>query len=441
MKLWQRIGGWLGLRPKADPIAAKPISAPEVKPRITVQPEAVVPTPQIAAGVVLATPNVLPPPPPPKPEPAADAPPPPPPPGALAEAAKAKDASVVEIFAKPTTLTSTTARWKLGDYAGKEIKPGQRWLFELPPELRGGVIRTIVVAHRKDDKHKGEIIGGREQQAAYNQVSARVVGTETWKTWSDQFGSKKYAEPRSAGDPENENLHDCVVPMGVVAVDLVSLTNMGSGEKAIANVHEVVVEVFPPGKVASTIEEIYTPGTQFVDLAAGRLKPKYGGGQGGNLGMDVMRTKGLYPDAVVLGSGGKERTLSEHAYVDRQGHLHVKLSAGRRLGGLEVAIGDTVYDPTRPHEEQRNKDGHVGRLGWSKLYASLQNSSQVVPSHKRSYFMENVNVPPSGVLSGGPLEPGYVTKPGDELVVEARSHTSWLMGFRVQFMETPEGGA
>lgn len=421
MSVW----GWVkssvfGAKPPATPAVGvnAPVSAPAPKPRI--EAAEVVPSAGIGAGLDKAAP------PPPvapavAPAPADD----------LAEKQKAKDPQVTEIFVTPTKRTSTTLTFRVPSPEGKEMKPGERWLFQVPPDLRGANIRTMVLVHRKDPKNQGPMVGSREEQGAYSLVTARKTGTEQWVTWSDQYGSKKYAEPRSAYDPENENLHDWMSAVGATPIDLVAVTSVGSGEKAITSVHELVVEFFPPGQVGSKQEEIFTPGTEFADPAVGRIKPKYGGGMGAHFSDQQLKEHGLYPQAIELGGyGGNRRDVSQNAYLDSQGNLHIKLPPGKVLGGFEIAVGDTAFEPSRPASEQRNKDGHVGRLGWAKLYAWLSHNGQ-----RGEQFMEKVNVPPSGVLSGGPAQTGYVTQPGDEIVVQSQGHLSWVMGYSVKFME------
>jgi len=357
----------------------------------------------------------------------------------IAQAQKERDPKVTEIFVKPTKLTSTTAVFKMPEMGGKEIKPGERWLFQVPEEFRGTGIRTAILVHRKDSKYGASVDGKWDKEGAYNLVSARKTGTDQWVTWSDEYGSKKFAEPRSSGDPEHENLHDWLHSVGWQNVDLLSVTNVGQGTNAVANVHELVIEFFPPGKTALVQEEIYSPGTAFVDREKGRSMPSYGGGMGAHLGTERLKAEGMYPKAIEIGGygGSGKKDVSENTYVDQSGRLHIKLPPGKVLGGFEIAVGDTELDKNRPLEEQRNKDGHYGKLGWAKLYARVQNSNSSGPNARSAYFMDRVNVPPSGVLSGGPNEKGYVTQPGDEIVVESQGHRSWVMGYRVQFMEPP----
>ena len=111
----------------------------------------------------------------------------------------------------------------------------------------------------------------------------------------------------------------------------------------------------------------------------------------------------------------------------QNGRLHIRLPQGLILGGFELACGDTFYDPSVPPEEQKNKDGHYGSLGNAKIFVRLSSETES--------FIVNANVPPAGVISGGPIRSGYCTKAGDVLIVESRHHPSWIMGYRVVFMQ------
>ena len=110
-------------------------------------------------------------------------------------------------------------------------------------------------------------------------------------------------------------------------------------------------------------------------------------------------------------------------YLDRQGQIHIKLEPGKKFVNLELAIGDTHQDGIA------NKDGHNGTLGWAKIYAGLATKGHMDTSN----FMHNVNVPPAGVLAGGPEQSDKVIQDGDKIVIESKSDTSYLMGYRIAY--------
>jgi len=180
-------------------------------------------------------------------------------------------------------------------------------------------------------------------------------------------------------------------------------------------------------------EEIFTPGTAFAKVNAGIMLPSYGGGYAKDTSdvqlMKQLQTKGLYPDAVPIGLVRANQPVVEVGArsLVRDGCLHIKLTAGLILGGFEISCGDTYFNPQTPAEQQRNKDGHLGSLGNAKLFVRLTGEGR--------HFMNNVNVPPAGVLSGGPCLADYVVRPNDEIIVESRHHPSWVMGFRVVYLQ------
>jgi hypothetical protein len=72
-------------------------------------------------------------------------------------------------------------------------------------------------------------------------------------------------------------------------------------------------------------------------------------------------------------------------------------------------------------------------LGWSKFNADLHRQDG---SSER--FMDNVNIPPQGVLMGGPKDSDYLTQAGDEIILSS-SPTSYLMGWRMHFEKAETG--
>jgi len=335
--------------------------------------------------------------------------------------------NVVKTFTTPTTVTSTTVQYVVNEYYGVEIKPGEQWVFQIPPNFVEAVVRTVVLVHRKDSKYDASVEYHEDgtyydTQGAYDAISCRKTGTSTWKGW----GAAKFAEPRSSYDPEHENLHDWVYYVGIFSTDQILLENVSplTNALSVANVHSVEIEFFPVGVIDSYQLEIFSPNTKFVDLAQGFLLPRYGGGPDAGLSFQQLEEDGLYPDAIEL-YYGTAQTISSTCYVDSSGRMHIKLPTGKTFGGFEVAIGDTKYNKAIPPQDQVNKDGGYGELGWAKLSARIGSD----------YFMSDINVPPNAVLSGGPSKLGYVTKTGDEVILSATSY-AWVMGYRITFMKS-----
>jgi len=328
---------------------------------------------------------------------------------------------VKKVFETPSKETYSTIIFESENFGGDELEPSKRMLFVIPEEFRGRVIRDVILKHRKDpSRFSGD---GWDPDGAYSRVLIKDSRTEEWKSWIDPAGNKsdKFAEPRSSSNPENEILHDWIATVGEVQPSLISIENVGQTEQAISNIHGIEVVFFPEKEGVSYQEQIFTPGTSFVDLDKQQNEPSYGGGP---------RYRGKYPNAVALDGWGRdqENTVidddsNKEFYLDRQGQIHIKLEPGKKFVNLELAIGDTHQDGIA------NKDGHIGTLGWAKIYAGLSRKGQM----DKNNFMQNVNVPPAGVLAGGPEQTDSNIQEGDEIVIESKSDTSYLMGYRIAY--------
>ena len=332
-----------------------------------------------------------------------------------------KAESVKKIVKTPNKTTYSTLVYESENFGGDELEPSKRMLFVIPEEFKGRVIRDIILKHRKDpSRFSGD---GWDPNGAYSRVLIKDSRTENWKSWIDPTGNKsdKFAESRASSNPENEILHDWIATVGEVQPSLISVENVGQTDQAVSNIHGVEVVFFPEKEGVEYQEQIFTPGTSFVDLDKQQNEPSYGGGP---------RYRGQYPSAVALGGWGRdqENTMidddsNKEFYLDRQGQIHIKLEPGKKFVNLELAIGDTHQDGIA------NKDGHNGTLGWAKIYAGLATKGHMDTSN----FMHNVNVPPAGVLAGGPEQSDKVIQDGDEIVIESKSDTSYLMGYRIAY--------
>lgn len=328
--------------------------------------------------------------------------------------------SVRNIAENPTSKTTTTLTYESQSSSGDELKPGERFIYQIPAEFRGRVVRDIVLKHRKEPSRMESADGGWDPDGAYSRVLIKDSGTGEWVGWRDPAGysSDKFAEPRNASDPENEALHDWVSTVGEVKPTLISVENVGQTDQSISNIHGLELVFFPEAPQTTYQERTFSPGTSFVDLEKGSREPRYGGGP---------NFSGKYPGALTLGSYSHESSVTDenqNEYLDSSGRLHIKLPTGRKLVSFEISAGDTHPD------QMHNKDGHTGTLGWAKLYAGIRNSSGQV-----DYFMNRVNVPPAGVLAGGPKEEKII-KEGEELVVESRDDRTYVMGYRLGFAST-----
>jgi len=91
---------------------------------------------------------------------------------------------------------------------------------------------------------------------------------------------------------------------------------------------------------------------------------------------------------------------------------------------VEIAIGDTEHL------------GHINpatsrstRLGWAKLWVGLKRAK----SGDIEWFIKNANIPPQGIIAGGPHLENSRIEPGDELVLESRADSAYVMAWRLAY--------
>ncbi|KAH3761174.1 hypothetical protein Pelo_7000 [Pelomyxa schiedti] len=375
---------------------------------------------------------------------------------------------VTRVF-QPSYTTSTTVSFSIEEDHGLEMLPGEMWLFPLPPWTHALQLRHITLIHRKDSKFSTNTDESEwDTHGAYTLLQMKLCGKDNWVIWHCEMTghSSKYAELRLPDRPEHEDLYDLQASIRG-NIDMLSWTNVADFHPmSVANIHGLTVQFFRPERVCHVQQLIWTPGTEFVDLEKRIFEPKYGGGYAWSASMSpkaeqLLRAHGVYPSAVELGTyhpqdphPEEKRTLETFGvYFDEFGAMHVPLEPGRVLGCVTVSLGDTFYDMTKPPEAQKNNNGHIGRLGWAKLWVRLSNTisgntGAVLPSRgiisdlganvgdpsPYTYFMVNVNVPPQGAMSGGPAKIHHTVVAGDEAVLESRLHPSWIMGIHIQYI-------
>jgi len=342
----------------------------------------------------------------------------------------------VENLSKPSKVTSVSVSYRTGDSYGRKLNPGEQMLLEIPPQFRGRPIRFAVLKHRQDS---GETVsppsdGKWDPKPGVTSIQVHSPShdaDQSWRYWKAPWGSSgssggKYAEHRSSGDPEVENMFDWMkhghAPAGgsgsskePLMADAIKVLSVGEDP---VRVHQVDM-MFLPEKPTTTDEVVFSPGTIFGDAwtAEGR---QYGGGP---------KFKGKYPEALELGgygaagSAGSTKLENKDGWNVSNGQLEIELQAGKIFTGVEIACGDTHPDG------KRNKDGHTGTLGWSRLSMGVQRNG----STKVDWFMEGQGVPPEGVLFGGPTVENYKPQAGDKLIVKAASDKTYVMGMRLWY--------
>ncbi len=337
-------------------------------------------------------------------------------------------------FSHPDRTTACSVTFLINQQYGDELKSGERWVFMVPRRYKKRILNYAILKHRKDKKYISTNRNQWDPNGAYLLFKAHNCDEKKWYTWYDRFGSRKFAEHRSADDPEHETFHDCLKVMGPIQPDMVSLENHGQGDirLAVANVHELELVFFPRISGTVSFEQIFTPGTRFINQGDGTLEYFSGGGPDHG---------GRYPWAVLLGAGRKRQAVLVQALVtphrfptsldagpwghlDGRGRLHISLPPGYRLDYLELFTGDTDISNTRPDSATITE-----RTGWARLNVWLGNVHNI--TGKRFYFIVDYNVPPAGIVAGVPRDAFSEIHPGDEIIVESLYDTTYLMAYRL----------
>ena len=183
---------------------------------------------------------------------------------------------------------------------------------------------------------------------------------------------------------------------------------------------------YPPtedGAHLRLLEKIFTPETSFSDAGSSKPVPLIGGGP---------RLGGKFPGALLLGKNRATRRQQleglpeEHRFEvgtgeDVDGNLRVALPPGCHIELVETAIGD--LDVT---SLEYNKDGYFGRSGQAQASILLESAAgSKIP------LKMNSNVGMAGIITcGGPAQ-DYLTREGDQLLIEISNDEAFLMGYRL----------
>ncbi len=332
-----------------------------------------------------------------------------------------------------SSQNQTTVRFVFDQLKGLPIQQKDCWKLQLPKSFIGRQINYIVLRFRQppeDVAAKTEI----DPDPAYILVQAQDKNTRLLWPWYDRYGTEKFVESRTADDPENESLHDCLSCMNGVQPDSIILTNVGFGnpEHSVALMHSAEVVFFAEEKDTFSKEIIFVKNTSFAQSQKGLLLPNFGGGP---------RFGGKYPGALMIGVRRYFRKIyqnmipskhyfhtsipqPEQGYIDSIGRLILNLPAGKKFRQIEIAAGDvdnTVLS--------KNKDGHFGRLGWSELYCYLKSGKD----QKLRLISNKANVGPEGIIVISPDSGDIKISENDQLVIESRLDVAFIMGIRFLF--------
>ena len=334
-----------------------------------------------------------------------------------------KDPNTDFVFENPKILSDTRVNYSFPELEGRELKPGHNIKFVVPNEFKNRIVRDVILRHRKDPKYSVDIgLNRHDPNGAYSRVELFDYKNNKWVGWKDPKGysSDKFAESRSSSDPEEEVLHDWLATVGPIEISNIRVTNVGMNkEYSVSQIHGLEVVFFPEIEDVVCQEKIYCSGTEFIDIKNNKLLPDYGGGS---------TTEGIYKGAIALNQSkpalyelGKDP--GPNAKVEN-GKMFIHLNSGQKLIQVEVAIGDTEHlDYINPKTNRKT------RLGYAKLRVGIKRAK----SGNIEWFIENANIPPQGVIAGGPHLENSMIEVGDELVLESQKDTSYLMGWKLSY--------
>lgn len=319
---------------------------------------------------------------------------------------------------------------------GLELRPGHSIEFVFPAGFAGRNIASVILRHRKDPVFAVDqtYFDAFDPDAAYILCEAHSSIDQNWYRWADRSSFAKFSEVRTADNPENETLHNCLRTFGRIAPDRFRITNVAKGnpEKAIANFHGLEVVFEPVASVTQRIEKIFTPDTAFSDSRAGNPVPLLGGGP---------RLNGRFPGAVLLGAGRQARAAAlaalpdQHYFeicedpspagIETDGSLRLPLPPGCVIQQVELAIGDLDITSL-----EYNKDGYFGRSGSAQVSVSI-----LKEGGSRIHLLENGNVGMAGwITCGGPVEK-YVTGLHDSLLINVENDVAMLMAYGISLTD------
>ncbi len=342
------------------------------------------------------------------------------------------DPQKTRTFAEFRKINGLLINYQLDSENGLELRQNYSFEFIIPKEFRHRPIYHAILKHRKDPIFAADPTNfdAFDPDAAYILCEAHDRKTGFWHKWADRSSLKKFSEVRTADNPENETLHNCLRTFGQIEPDRFRLTNIGSGnpQKCVAHVHELEILFAPDLQGCTVIEEVFTPETEFNRPDQQRPVPLLGGGP---------RLGGKFPGALLLGPNFQirrnqilnlpEKHLFETAasgkncQVDDQGRLIIDIPENLHIEALEMAIGDLDITSL-----EYNKDGYFGRSGKAVCEAWIERNGQ-----KRFQLLEQNNLGMAGmVVCGGPVSE-YRSLPGDKIIVEVANDNAFLMGYRL----------
>jgi hypothetical protein len=321
--------------------------------------------------------------------------------------------------------TANGIKFKLG----KVLKPGKCFYLEVPESLQELPVEMVSLAHMQEPKYNTGGSSSEEGSSDYDKIpgftsiqlhSTNLDDEKSWRYWggssSSRYGSK-FAEVGYS--PEIDNLYNWPdkghygVKNGDFTKKLIktnAIKIMSTGDDPVT-IDSIDIK-FIPEKSKKEIIHIFTKNLSFGNSTTGTGK---------SFGVK-RKGYGKYPGALALGRRTDYEAPDLPKGIDHSSRstLLIPINSTDKINSIEVAIGDQHNDV-----ETTNSDGGSGSKGYAKFYIGIKRKDGT-----KIWFLKNQGVPPQGFFRVQPPK-GFIQKEGDKIILNSRSDTTMLMGFKL----------
>lgn len=320
-------------------------------------------------------------------------------------------------------ITSSGSFSVIYDLEDQSLQPNEEIILDVPLHLQSYPVEWVAVTHRQSPNEERECASRGDRDCLPGYTSVEILSTDKsarsqdYRYWagsgSGPFNSK-FAEIRS-GRGETDNLYEWQ-NKGHISV----LTK----RKSFDPLYPQKVRIRSVGKDSIRLQKLalkVLPAepsvfTEFVFSSEFRFGTY---SQGKGLQYPRGSSYGYYGGALTLNRKQVPRhsSLSE-AWIRSPGKIELPLDPSTRLISVDVACGD--MKPVPPGADPQNY------RGGGRMLVEIRNSNKIVQT-----FIHDENVGTRGVMRGFTEDSGYLTQPGDVLVITAPRGTVQVMGLRL----------
>lgn len=153
------------------------------------------------------------------------------------------DLFIRAIFKKPVLLNDDSIEFQLGVGRGLQLRDKQAFDFVIPATFANRIPDYAYIQHRKEYVYFNPDENGIDPNNPWLQFFFHDRSTNSWKLWSDQFGSKKRSAVRPDEKPKKNTLFNFPEFVGNFSPDRVRIVNSidGCPDLAVASIHKLGV--------------------------------------------------------------------------------------------------------------------------------------------------------------------------------------------------------